>query len=137
MNKKKYEIDMTQGSMLKNIIRFAVPLMLANMLQLFYNAADMIVVGMFRGNNAVAAIGATGSLTALLINIFIGLSLGTSVLVSRKFGAQDYEGVHRAVHTTAILSIVTGLMSSVIGEIFSRPFLYENFIFGHARDNNI
>ena len=123
MSKRKYEIDMTQGSLIKNIIRFAVPLMLANMLQLFYNAADMIVVGMFRGDNAVASIGTTGSLTALLINMFIGLSLGTSVIVSRKFGAQDHEGVHRAVHTTAILSVVTGLMSAAAGEIFSRPFL--------------
>ena len=123
MSTKKYEIDMTQGSLFKNIIRFSVPLMLSNMLQLFYNAADMIVVGMFRGDNAVAAIGTTGALTALLINIFMGLSLGTTVIVSRSFGAQDYEGVRRAVHTTAILSIIAGLMSALAGEILSRPFL--------------
>ncbi|MBR2499882.1 MAG: MATE family efflux transporter, partial [Clostridia bacterium] len=99
MSTAKHEIDMSQGSLFKSIIRFTVPLMLANVLQLLYNAADLIVVGRWAGNDAMASVGATGALTNLLINVFIGLSLGAGVIVSQRYGAQDNQGVYRAVHT--------------------------------------
>ena len=123
MATKRYEIDMTQGSILKNMIRFAIPLMLTNLLQQFYNAADTIIVGRWAGYDALAAVGATSSLTNLLISLFIGISIGVSVLVSRNFGAGDAEGVKRSSHTAVALSFVCGLMSMMVGEILCRPIL--------------
>ena len=80
--KRSYEIDMCNGPLLGKILRFAVPLMLSSVLQLFFNAADIVVVGRFTGHTALAAVGSTGALINLLINVFIGLSIGTNVLVS-------------------------------------------------------
>ena len=89
---KKYEIDMCNGPLLGKIMIFYIPLMLSGILQLLFNAADIVVVGRFAGNQALAAVGSTGSLTNLLVNIFIGLSVGANVLVARFFGAgQDRE----------------------------------------------
>lgn len=123
MSSVKYELDMSQGSILKNIVRFAIPLMLANILQLLYNAADLVVVSYFSGNDAVASVGSTGALTNLLINIFVGMSLGAGVVVSRRFGAQDSQGVYRAVHTTILLGMIAGVLALTIGQIFSKPLL--------------
>ena len=123
MSTKRYEIDMTQGSILKNMIRFAIPLMLTNLLQQFYNAADTIIVGRWAGYDALAAVGATSSLTNLLISLFVGISIGVSVLVSRNFGSGDIEGIKRSSHTAVALSFVCGLMSIMVGEILCRPIL--------------
>ena len=123
MSTAKHEIDMSQGSLFKSIIRFTVPLMLANVLQLLYNAADLIVVGRWAGNDAMASVGATGALTNLLINVFIGLSLGAGVIVSQRYGAQDNQGVYRAVHTAMLVGLIAGLFSVVLGQIFSKPLL--------------
>ncbi|MBE7021779.1 MAG: MATE family efflux transporter [Ruminococcaceae bacterium] len=120
---RRYELDMSQGSILKNVLRFAFPFMLANLLQLLYNAADIIVVGRWAGNDAMAAVGTTGALTNLLINLFIGLSLGASVTISRRYGAQDGQGVYRAVHTSMLLSAIAGVVAMLVGLIFSRPLL--------------
>ncbi len=123
MAKRRYELDMTQGSILKNTLLFAFPFMLSSILQLLYNAADLIVVGRFAGHDAMAAVGTTGALTNLLINIFIGFSLGTSVSVSRRYGAKDEQGVYRVVHTSMLLSIIAGLSAMVVGLIFCKPLL--------------
>lgn len=121
--KKKNSIDMTNGPMLGNIIKFVIPLILGNMLQLLYNAADLIVVGRFAGSNATAAVGATGSINTLFVNLCIGLSIGASVIVSRRIGAKDDVGTHRGVHTAMGLGAVSGLVGMVLGILFSKPLL--------------
>ena len=120
---KKYEIDMCNGPLLKKIIIFSVPLVLSGILQLFYNAADIIVVGRFGGNSALAAVGATASLTHLIVNLFLGLSIGSSVVAAQYIGAQDNEKIHKTVHTTIALSLISGLLSACIAIIFARKML--------------
>ncbi len=119
----RYEIDMSKGSILKNMLSFAIPLMLSNILQLLYNAADVIVVGRWGGQSSLAAVGATSSLIHLLTNLFIGLSVGASVIVSKRYGAGDTQGLKRTVHTTVAIGVLSGAISLVIGEIFCRPIL--------------
>ena len=123
MSKSKHEIDMTKGSIFKNIISFAIPLMFANLLQLFYLAADLIVVSRWAGNDAMASVGATNPLTNLLVNVFIGISLGGGVLVSQRFGSNDKEGVYRAVHTSMFVAVIAGFVGAIIGFAFARPLL--------------
>ncbi len=123
MSKSKHEIDMTKGSIFKNIISFAVPLMFANLFQLFYLAADLIVVSRWSGNDAMASVGATNPLTNLLVNVFIGISLGGGVLVSQRFGSGDREGLSRAVHTSMFVAVIAGFIGAIIGFAFARPFL--------------
>ena len=119
----RFEIDMTKGSILKNMLRFAIPLMLTNILQLLYNAADQIVVGRWGGPECLAAVGATGSVTTLLVNLFVGLSIGASVAVSRKYGSGDLHGLNKTAHTAVALSIVAGFTSMIVGELLSRPMV--------------
>lgn len=123
MSRKKYEIDMTQGSVLKNTIMFALPMIAGNLLQLMYNAADMIVVSRWAGSNAMASVGATGSLSSLIVTLCMGLSIGASVVVSRNFGAGDKDGLHRAVHTSMLVGLISGLIAMVVGISLARPLL--------------
>ena len=106
---KKHTVDMTKGSVFKHLIKFAIPIMIAGVLQNLYNAADMVVVGKFAGKESLAAVGSTGSAINLLVNTFIGLSSATNVIVARKFGAGNKKGVSKAVHTAIALCIVGGL----------------------------
>ena len=85
---RSYEMDMCSGPLPGKILRFAIPLMLSSILQLLFNAADVIVVGRFAGSTSLAAVGSTGALINLLTNVFLGLSIGTNVLVARYFGAR-------------------------------------------------
>ena len=114
---------MTQGPLFTKLLMFSLPIMLTGILQLLYNATDIIVVGQFTGERALAAVGSTGSLTNLLVNVFIGLSMGANVVVARNLGAKDDERVHKAVHTSILLSIVSGLFISGVGIIFAKPLL--------------
>lgn len=123
MARGKFGINMCEGSIFKNIILFALPLMASSLLQLLYNAADVIVVGRFAGSNAIASVGATGSLCSLIVQFFIGCSVGASVLVSKKYGAQDYEGVYKGVHTSMLLSFILGFVVMVVGILLSKPLL--------------
>ena len=123
MNAKKYEIDTTKGNMFGKIIAFAIPLMLTGILQILFNAADMIVVGKFAGDNPLAAVGSTGPLTNLIINLFIGLSQGATIIVSRYYGAKDKNAMHRASHTAILLSLISGTFLAVFGCIFAHPLL--------------
>lgn len=118
-----YEIDMCNGPLFGKILRFALPLMLSGMLQLFFNAADIVVVGRFAGSTALAAVGSTGALINLLINVFIGLSVGTNVLVARYYGARDEQQLHETVHTSVLTSLVSGGALIVIGLILAEPLL--------------
>ena len=120
---KTYELDMTSGPLLKKMILFTVPILLSGVLQLLFNAADIIVVGKFAGDNAMAAVGSTASLVALLTNLFIGISAGANVAVANFYGAHDDEAVSETVHTSVVISIVGGTALLVIGLIFARPIL--------------
>lgn len=121
--KAKNQIDMTQGSIPKNIIRFAIPLMATSFLQLLYNAADVIVVGRFAGTQALSAVGSTGALINLIINVFMGLSVGTGVCVSRNFGAKDDAAVQRSIHTSITLAFISGIIITIVGVTFSGKML--------------
>ncbi len=123
MASKAHEINMTQGNLAKNIISFSLPLIATNILQLLYNAADVIVVGKFAGTAELAAVGATSSLINLLLNIFIGLSVGTSVLVSQSYGSQDYKRLGRIIHTSVALSLAAGITAMIVGLTAAGPIL--------------
>ena len=120
---KKYEIDMTQGALLPKVLMFSLPLIASGVLQLLFNAADMVVVSQWAGKECLAAVGSTGSLINLMVNVFIGLSVGGSVAVARSFGANDPAAVHRSVHTAMSLAIIAGLAVGVLGFVFCRPLL--------------
>ena len=120
---KKYEINMCEGPLFPKLVLFAVPLMLSSILQLLYNAADVIVVGRFAGSSALAAVSSTGSLINLIVNLFIGLSVGANVAAARFFGAKDDRGVHEVVHTSMLLSIIGGIGVGIIGFTCSKTFL--------------
>lgn len=112
-----YDIDMCNGPLLKKMLLFAVPLMLSSMLQLLFNAVDVVVVSRFVGDDAMAAVGANGSLISLMVNLFIGLSMGANVLAARERGAGEREELHRTVHTAMALSVVGGVLLVVPGEL--------------------
>ncbi|MBO4888316.1 MAG: MATE family efflux transporter, partial [Firmicutes bacterium] len=123
MRKRVYSIDMTHGPLLGKMLRFAFPLMLSSVLQLLFNAADVIVVGRFAGSSALAAVGSTGALSGLLVNLFIGLSVGANVVVARFVGANDWKDAHEAVHTSVLLSLVGGSALVVVGLVLAKPLL--------------
>lgn len=120
---KSYEIDMCSGPLVPKIIQFAVPLMLSGILQLLFNAADIVVVGQFTGHTAMAAVGSTTSLNNLIVNIFLGLSVGTGVLMARFNGARLNERIDELVHTSMLLSVISGLILVVIGLALASPML--------------
>lgn len=122
--KKKYEIDMCSGSIVKKMLLFAVPLIFSSILQLLFNAADIVVVGRFDGDDSLAAVGSTSSLINLLTNLFIGLSIGANVLVARYFGAKKEEELSDTVHTAMTLSLIGGALLTVIG-IAGAPVILE------------
>lgn len=117
------ELDMTSGPLLKKIIVFTIPVLLSGVLQLLFNAADIIVVGNFAGDNAMAAVGSTASLVSLMTNLFIGISAGANVAVANFYGSKDDEAVQETVHTSVILSVVGGAGLMLIGLLLARPIL--------------
>ena len=121
--RKRYEIDMCNGPLLKSMLLFAIPLMCSSMLQLLFNAADLIVISNFRGEDSMSAVGSNTALINLLTNLFVGLSVGVNVLVARYYGARKEKELKASVHTAISLSIVSGIMLMVIGIIFARDFL--------------
>ena len=123
MRRNKHEIDMCNGPLLGKVLIFSLPLMLSGILQLLYNAADVAVVGRFAGSASLAAVGSTGSLTNMMTNLFIGMSVGASVVVAKNLGAHDFRKAHSAVHTSIALSLVAGAVTLIIGVSLSRTFL--------------
>ena len=117
------ELDMTSGPLLKKIIVFTIPILLSGVLQLLFNAADIIVVGNFAGDNAMAAVGSTASLVSLMTNLFIGISAGANVAVANFYGSKDDEAVQETVHPSVILSVVGGAGLMLIGLLLARPIL--------------
>jgi len=121
--KKSFEMDMCNGPLLGKILLFAIPLMLSGILQLLFNAADIIVVGRFVGHQALAAVGSTSSLINLLVNVFIGLSVGTNVLVANYYGARKEDMVSETVHTSVLTSLICGSFLILVGLFLAGPLL--------------
>lgn len=119
----KYEIDMCNGSIIKKMLIFTVPLMFSSMLQLLFNAADVIVVGRYAGKAALGAVGSTSSLINLLTNLFIGLSVSSNVLTARYFAAKQKEQLSKVVHTSMMLSIISGIFLTFVGVIWAPSIL--------------
>ena len=112
---RRYSIDMTVGPFFKKILLFSVPLILTGLLQLAYNTADVIVVGRFVGKEALAAVGSTGSLVNLFLNVFLGMSMGSGVMVARHIGEMNDRKIHECTHTAMLLSIFCGVGIGIIG----------------------
>lgn len=121
--RKSYEMDMCHGPIFSRLIVFAIPLILSGILQLLFNAADIIVVGRFTGSHALAAVGSTSSLINLLVNLFIGISVGANVLLGRYVGAQDYKHASQTVHTAMVTAIAGGMLMIIAGMLLARPLL--------------
>ena len=122
-NTRHYEMDMCSGPLLPKILRFTLPLILTGVLQLLYNAADVVVVGQFVGPQALAAVGSTGALINLIINVFMGLGVGASVVIARAYGANDPHAVHQGVHTAIVVACIGGVLMGVLGFVLARPLL--------------
>ena len=120
---KSYTIDMCSGPILPKLLRFTIPLMCSTMLQLLFNAADTVVVGRYAGDNSLAAVGSTSVLIALLTNLFLGFSIGANILAAGYFGSKDNERLEQTVHTSILLSLISGLFLTVIGVIGAREVL--------------
>ena len=121
--RKSYRMDMTEGPLTSKIIRFTIPVMLSAILQLLFNTADVIVVGRFSGKTALAAVGSTGALINMLVSLFMGLSIGTNVLVARYQGAKDDNATSETVHTSIALGIIGGLILLIAGILAAKPLL--------------
>lgn len=119
----KQKTLMTEGVIWKILLRFALPLLLGNLFQQLYNTADSFVVGRFCGDNALAAVSSSGSLCHLLIGFFQGVFVGASVIISRRYGARDKEGVDTAIHTTVVFSLAAGILLSILGICFTPAIL--------------
>lgn len=115
--------DLFEGSLFKNILLFTLPIIATGVLQLLFNTADLAVVGWFRGEAAVAAVGSTSSMIHLIVNLLIGLSVGASVVVAQAFGARDHLALEKGVHTALLLAFFGGIVFGTIGFCFSRPIL--------------
>ena len=120
---KKYQSNMLEGPLLGGVIAYTIPVMLSGILQLLFNAADLIIVGKFCGSVSVGAVGATGSLTALIVNLFVGLSVGAGVAVAHGIGSRDEQQVREAVHTAVPLALIGGAILTVAGVTLSEPLL--------------
>ena len=123
MAKKQYIMDMCSGSVLKKMLLFSLPLMASGVLQLLFNAADVIVVGRFAGDISMGAVGSTSSLINLFTNLFVGLSVGVNVIVARAHGAGDYNLLHDSVHTAMLVSVISGTILAVLGFILAPELL--------------
>ena len=121
--KNRFEIDMCNGSLMDKLISFSLPLMLSGILQLMFNAVDIVVVGRFAGSQALAAVGSTTALINVFTNLFIGVSLGANVLAARFFASEREKEMSETVHTAIALAIISGIIMTFIGLIFSRVAL--------------
>lgn len=120
---RKYAINMCSGRIMPKMLLFAIPVMLTSILQLLFNAADIIVVGRFAGDNSLAAVGSNSSLIGLMTNLFVGLSIGTNVLVSRYYGSKNDEEISKAVSTSILVALVSGTFLTILGVVFARKIL--------------
>ena len=120
---KANQLDLTEGPILPRLLQFSIPLILSSLLQLLFNAADVVVVGRFAGNNSLAAVGSTGSLINLLVNLFMGLSIGANVVAANYFGAKRSKELVETVHTSILVSFVCGIVLTIVGVVGSKYIL--------------
>lgn len=120
---KKQQHSMLEGPIFSSVITYTVPIILTSILQLLFNAADLVVVGRFRGSLSVAAVSATSSLIMLITNLFIGLSIGAGVTIAHSLGSRENQAAHRTVHTALPTALVSGIVLTIVGVIFSEKFL--------------
>ena len=141
MKGSKYEIDMCNGSIMDKLVSFSLPLMLSSILQLMFNAVDIIVVGRFSGSQALAAVGSTTALINIFTNLFIGISLGANVLAARYYAAGRDKEMSEAVHTAIALALVSGIIMAFVGvgasrfalEVMDPPAdVFDQSEFGHV-----
>ncbi|MFU0827864.1 MAG: MATE family efflux transporter [Lachnoclostridium sp.] len=123
MTSDNQDMDMCNGPIFGKLVLFALPIMAMNILQLMFNAADLVVVGRFSGKEALAAVGATGSIINLIVNLFMGLSVGTSVVVAQDYGARNSEAVKKSVHTSIMVSMIAGIFVMILGIWLCNPML--------------
>ncbi len=122
MNRNKH-IDMTTGSLLGKILLFTLPLMLSSILQLLFNAVDIVVVGKFAGSRSLAAVSSTSALINLITNLFIGLSVGCNVVVAKHIGEKDHEKIYNSISTSIFISIIGGVILGIVGFFLANPAL--------------
>ena len=120
---RKYELDMCNGPLFSKIILFSIPLILSGILQLLYNAVNIVVVGRFVGSDALAAVGSTSALINLIINLFMGLSIGSSVVMAKYYGAGRLKDANETVHTSIAISIASGIILAIFGVLTAKPLL--------------
>ncbi|MCI9605532.1 MAG: MATE family efflux transporter [Oscillospiraceae bacterium] len=123
MRNKHYEIDMLNGALAPKLLAFALPLMVSSIMQLLFNAADVIVVGRYAGDASLAAVTSTGSLVNLLVNLFMGLSIGANVTVAHALGHGDTDRTEKVVHTSVLLSLIGGVFLAIFGALACRTLL--------------
>lgn len=123
MNSRAKSLDMCNGPLAGKILVFTIPVILSGVLQLLFNAMDMVVVGRFAGSLSLAAVGSTSSLTSLLVNFFIGFSVSSGIVISHAIGAKRKSDIHEIVHTSIVASIVSGVLVTIIGIVFSPMIL--------------
>ncbi len=122
-SKVSHSIDMCSGPMAGKIFKFVIPLILSSILQLLFNAADIIVVSRFCGDEALAAVGSTSSLINLTVGLFIGMSTAVNIIAARLIGEKNYEKLHRVVHTSILVSVISGVLLTIIGTVFATDAL--------------
>ena len=121
---KRYEMDLTSGNLFKKIVKFSIPLMLTGILQLLYNAADLVIVGQFSDEpNALGAVGSTSSLINLTVNLFMGLSVGSNVVTARTFASKDENKLSKVVHTAITIAAISGVFLAIFGFVFAKQLL--------------
>lgn len=123
MIRTKYEKDLTSGCIWKKILLFALPLMLSSVLQLLYNACDIVVIGRFRDHTALSAISSTSSLINLITNLFIGLSVGSNIVMAKCYGQNDKDKAQKVVRTSIIISLISGIILAIFGVVFAKQLL--------------
>ena len=121
--KRSYEMNMCEGPLVPKMLIFTIPLMFSGILQLLFNAADTIVVGRYAGSEALAAVGSTTALINLLVNLFMGLSVGANILISRYYGAKRETDIQETVHTSITVAALAGILLAVLGNVFAKPLL--------------
>ena len=131
--KNKYEIDMCNGSIMDKLISFSLPLMLSGILQLMFNAVDIVVVGRFSGSQALAAVGSTTSLINMFTNLFIGVSLGANVLAARFYASGRSKEMSETVHTSITFALISGIVMVFAGLFFSRLAFLDFFAFSSRK----
>ena len=124
MNTKKTSIDMCNGPLSGKILRFTIPIILSGVLQLLFNAMDMVVVGRYASDTALAAVGSTGPVVGLLVNLFMGFAVGSGIAISHEIGAGRKKNVLEIVNTSILLSLISGLLVGVTGFVLSRKILF-------------